>query len=651
MSMPLMQSRSLVAALLAVGVATAAAAQPPQGEPGGRGGRGGGRGQGPPAGGPQRPQPRDGTGDSIATGTAIVSGIVLVAGTGAPARRARITLNAVEGGSRTALTDEEGRYAFSGLAAGRYNLSASKTGHVGVTFGQTRPGRPGTPIQLADDDKFSANLEIPRGSVVTGTVVDDYGEATPGTQVRVMRYVMQAGRRTLQQSGSGSTDDRGIYRVFGLQPGEYIVSAVPRSAGPGPDMARMQVELEAVRQQLAVRAVNQAAAATALEARAAAVQSMMAPQEEQTTGYAPVYYPGTIAPSQAMAVTLGIGEERANIDFQLQRVPLARIEGTIVNATGQPAENVQITLADASQAVPGIGTFAARADAEGRFRLANVPPGNYRMIARATVTQAGGGAAQPGGGRGAARPFGPQSNAVRLWGALDLLVEGRNLTNVILPLQQGLTLSGRIVLQGTTQQPPPDLTRIRVNITPVDPAGGSAVVQPAAGTVDATGKFTITSVVPGWYRLSGAGAGTGWFLESSVVDGQDSLDYPFEVKAGAVPQNAVVTFTDRQSQLTGRIINQRGAPAPEQTLILYPADERLWGAQSRRIRSTRPSTDGQFNFTGIPPGEYKLVAMVDVEPGAWFDPAFLQQVDAASTRVTISEGEKKVQNLQISSGG
>ena len=123
------------------------------------------------------------------------------------------------------------------------------------------------------------------------------------------------------------------------------------------------------------------------------------------------------------------------------------------------------------------------------------------------------------------------------------------------------------------------------------------------------------------------------------------------MKPGTAPSGAVITFTDKQAQLTGTITNQRGQPAPEQTLILYPADERYWIPQSRRIRSTRPSTDGQFTFAGIPPGDYKIVAMVDVETGAWFDPAFLQQIDAASTRVTIGDGEKKVQNLQISTGG
>src|SRR5688500_548893 len=171
-----------VAALAATLAVTAASAQPPQGA-GGRGGRG--QGQPPDRAG----QPRDARGNqALPAGTASVSGTVVVAGTGQPARRARVTLNATEGGgSRTATTDEEGRYAFDQLAAGRYNVSASKSGHVGITYGQARPGRPGTPIQLTEGQKFAANLQLPRGSVITGTVVDEYGEATAGTQVRVLR--------------------------------------------------------------------------------------------------------------------------------------------------------------------------------------------------------------------------------------------------------------------------------------------------------------------------------------------------------------------------------------------------------------------------------------------------------------------------------
>jgi uncharacterized protein (DUF2141 family) len=645
-----------VVLLVLLSADTALLAQPPQGRGQGAG-RGGGRGQGLPPGAPQRPAPpRDASGNPIPAGTASVSGAIVVLGTGAPARRARVMLNAAEGaGSRTAMTDENGHFAFTGLAAGRYSLSASKTGHVGVTYGQTRPGRPGTPIQLADGEKFVGNLQLPRGSVVTGTVLDEYGEPTAGTQVRVMRYMSQAGRRTLQQSGAAATDDRGIYRVYGLQPGDYIVSAVPRNAGPAIDLGGLREEIVAVRERIASGIADQIAARE-LAARATAFQSNAQPQEEQTTGYAPVYYPGTTTAADAAPVAVGLGEERTSVDFQLQRVPMARIDGTVVNPTGQPTQSIQLTLMNAGQTVPGIGDMSARADSEGRFRIANVPPGTYRLIARATVATSGTGGGAPEafvqlggrGGRGA-----QQATAVRLWGSLDVPVDGRNLPNVIMTLQQGLSLTGRIVFDGTAQQPPADLTRLRVNLIPADPtAAGLAqgLMQPAAGIVDAAGKFTIPSVVPGLYRLSASGAGTGWSLESSTLDGQDSLDFPFEVKPGSAISGAVITFTDRQSQLSGTITNQRGQPAPEQTLILYSADERFWGAQSRRIRSTRPATNGQFTFASMPPGEYKLAALVDVEPGAWFDPAFLQQIDAASTRITIADGEKKVQNLQISSG-
>src|SRR5690349_12680821 len=133
----------LLAVLLLLMCALPAGAQPQgRGGPGGRGFGPAGRGGGMPP-----PMPRDSASDQpIATGTGVSSGSVVVLGTGQPARRARVTLNAADGGgSRTAMTDEQGRYAFNNLAPGRYTLSASKTGHIGVSFGAARPGRPGTP--------------------------------------------------------------------------------------------------------------------------------------------------------------------------------------------------------------------------------------------------------------------------------------------------------------------------------------------------------------------------------------------------------------------------------------------------------------------------------------------------------------------------
>ena len=613
--------------------------------------QGGGRGQRPAGrGAAERPaQPRDAeTGRQIAPGTATVSGTVFVTGTGQPARRARVMLNATEGArSRTMVADENGRFAFEGVVAGRYTLSASKTGHVGVTFGQTQPGRPGTPIQLRDGEKFAADLQLPRGSVITGTVVDEFGEPTPGIQVRVLRAVVQAGRALRQQSGTGSTDDRGIYRIFGLQPGTYIVSAIPRNTGPGPDMPRLQAELEAVRERMAL-AGAEIGAASPLAIRAGLLEGQMPAAEEQGTGYAPVFYPGTTSANEAAPIALGVGEERASVDFQLQRIPLAVVEGVVVNSTGTPGLDIQLTLTSSGQALPWIGSGNARADAEGRFRLTNVAPGNYKLLAlgrAGSIEFSVAGGPGPFAGRGG-RGRGGQPPPLRFWGSVDVPVDGRNLSNVVVTLQPGLTVSGRIVFDGATA-PPADLTRLRVTLSPSDPAAARELAPPAAGTVDASGKFTIHSVVPGVYRLNAAGAGGGWTLESSVVDGRDSLDFPFEVKPGSVPTSAVVTFSDRASQLSGTLTDQRGQPAPGFTLILFAADERYWVPQSRRIRSARPDTAGVYTFASVPPGDYKLAALADVEPGAWFDPSFLQQLDAASTHIVIGEADKKVQNLQV----
>jgi hypothetical protein len=371
------------------------------------------------------------------------------------------------------------------------------------------------------------------------------------------------------------------------------------------------------------------------------------------TGYAPVYYPGTTSSAEAGLMALAPGEEKAGVDFQLQRVLIARIEGTIVNSAGLPLQNMQVMLVNRS-GVPGVDNGSARADADGRFRLQNVAPGQYTVSVRATSNQAqleaaGRGQilqAQPGmAGRGAppARP-----EAMRYWASADVVVDGRNISNLILTLQPGMAFSGRLQFEGALPQPT-DLTRMRVNLSPVTTPGVTEVAQAVTGRIDASGKFTMTGVVPGKYRLtaSGSGGGSGWFLESALIDGQDTLDFPIEIKPNQAIGSAVVTFSDRQAELSGSVLNDRNQPAPEYTIVLYPTDQRFWTAGSRRIRTSRPATDGRYTFGSILPGEYRLAPIFDAEPGAWYDPGFLQQLDVVGTRVTVHDGEKKVQNLQV----
>ena len=567
-----------------------------------------------------------------------------MAGSTQAARKVRVSLSGAElRGGRTAITDDQGQFSFTALPAGRYNLSANKPGHVSVSYGQRQPGRPGTPIQLGDGQKFRADLQIPKGSVITGTVLDEHGEPAPQTSVRVMRIVNQNGRRTTQGSNSSSTDDRGIYRAFGLLPGEYIVCATPRNVNVG-TFDRMQVELRALESSMQQMQEVNAERVQALAQRISTLRSTLPEDpEEVAPGYAPVCYPGTVAATAATPITLGIAEERPGIDFQLQVAPLARVEGTVVNSTGADLRQINITLADAQQSGFTLGNMTARADAEGRFQLLNVPPGQYRLTARATIppprpAQAAG----RGRGRGASPGETPRPEPVVVWGAADISVDGRNLTNVMLSLQLGVAVSGHVTFEGATP-PPADLTRLRVTMSPVGPSpfGGSSSAR-----VDANGRFTIPSVPPGLYRLNAGGSGT-WRVLSSVVSGQDALDFPFEVKGNQPVGGAVITYTDRATELSGLVTDDKNQPAPEFTLVIFPADSRYWNGASRRIQSTRPATDGRYTFRNLPPGDYRLGPVYDVPPGALTDPAFLQQLESTALRVTLQPGETKTQDMRV----
>jgi len=93
-----------------------------------------------------------------------------------------------------------------------------------------------------------------------------------------------------------------------------------------------------------------------------------------------------------------------------------------------------------------------------------------------------------------------------------------------------------------------------------------------------------------------------------------------------------------------------GRPTSDYTIIVFPSDTQYWLPQSRRIQSTRPGTDGTYTVRGLPPGDYLMSAVTDVEPGAWFDPSFLETLKSSSTPIHLSEGEKKTQDLRLAGG-
>ena len=676
-----------IAALAAVLTVFWATSSTADGQGRGAGGVGPGRGEagmpGPVAGRGGRGAPeRDTATQGAAVGTGEISGVVVLLGAGTPVRRAQVTLSGQElRGNRFTVTDDQGRFAFPVLPAGRFNLQVNKPGHVSVSYGAKRPGRPGTPIQLADGQKIEKlSIAMPRGSVITGVVVDENGEPAPNTQVRALRYVMQTGERTLNFAGQDMTDDRGAYRIYSLQPGDYVLSAIPRNLNPATDVRQLMMSQAATLQESLgqLRAAeggrggfalgnlgSVAASPGAQQAIDQLAQQLGLPDGPQTSAYAPVYYPGTATPAGATTISLAVAEERSGVDFRLQLVPTAKISGSVAAQDGTMPSNIMLSLLAAGPGgmpiEPQPGTSVTRVDNSGRFTFRDVTPGQYVLHARAVIRRQDADAGRAAGpGRGGFGPVPPNQIAQVLWAAVDVPVSGQDLTDLQLILQPGMTVGGRVEFRGASAPAPADLSTVRLNLAPrgqqnLGPGGSPVAI------VDEFGRFTINGVAPGRYSLTGNAAqagrgGTGrgaasgsasWTLASAVIDGRDVLDFPLEVAPHENIRDAVVTFTDRTQDLSGRIQDATGRPTADFTIIVFPTDTRYWLPRARRISSTRPGTDGSFVFRGLPAGDYRLTAVTDVEPGEWYDPAFLSQLAAVSLPLTLREGEKKVQDIRV----
>jgi len=563
---------------------------------------------------------------NVVTGSGIVPGVQAGRGDG---RGVASVLSL----SRMAFTDAQGRFSFDKLPAGQFTISATRTPFLSASYGQSVAGGQGTAIRLADGERFTANLQLHRGGTISGTVLSDTGEPESRAQVRAYRITRTSGIKRLQQTAAVSSDDRGAYRIFGLVPGEYVIAASPLGAGSISE--RQFAESRAIEEAIASGAVQPPAAAGLPASVLVPVMPPPEPGMEPPSTYLPTYYPATLVAAEAATIAIGPNTERNGIDFQVQRVFTSSVTGTIA-LPPIDSINAQISLIPLDPLQNPISTRAGR---EGRINFRGVAPGKYRLLA-VTVP----GPQYPTIVNGVPTPPQPArlDDAHKLWARADVTVEPQSIAQVHLALQPGRTISGSVVFE---MERPPDLSRARITVTlnpvAVGPTPGSGPLPVAQ--VQPDGRFTITGVVPGTYALRASGGA----LQSSIVDGQDTLDYPIDVDGERDIAGAVITVTDRTTELSGVISNPAGEPAFEHTIIAAAVDPRFWTPFSRRIVAARPDTTGRYVFRNLPPGAYFLAAVTDLEPGRQFDPDLLRTLAGASVHVTLAEGAKVTQALRV----
>jgi large repetitive protein len=562
--------------------------------------------------GPRPSQPQQSSRDTPAQRDATlevpkgkISGRVVAADTGRPVRRARVSLTAPElPEGRGTLTDDSGVFEITELPPGRYTLAVSKTGFVTLSYGQRRPLQAGTPLQLAEGQEMSGiDFRLPRGSVIAGHVFDETGEPMPGATIRVLRYQYTQGERQLAPAGTAQSDDQGAYRVWGLNPGDYYVSAVARNfnVGPGPG--------------------GRGGFGPGRGGPGGRGAFFEVPEDETQRAYAPTYYPGVGSINEARTVSVSVSQQSVDVNFNMLLVRTARITGMVTNPDGSPSTNGVVNLTPEGLGGRGRGPtgadFGGRISWDGKFTIANVPPGTYTLRARGNDTEVPQYAAQP------------------------LTVTNGDVNDVSVVLYPGATISGTVTVDGANL---PDLTQVRITA----PSAENATIGPNPNArVDKDGRFTLEGVPAGAHWIRSAGL-RGWSLKSVIVDSHDVVDQPVEIRSDQKLTNVAIVLTSRQTEINGTITNEQSMPITDYTVLAFPTDSDLWRPLARQIATGRPDQNGRFQIRGLPPGNYYLATVDPAEQGEWFEPAYLEQQRNGAARVSLGEGDVKTHDFHVS---
>jgi hypothetical protein len=266
-----------------------------------------------------------------------------VAGVRPAIPNARVSIGP-SGASEPVFTDGSGRFEFQALPAGRYTLTAEKTGFAKTRYGSNTDLDPPFAIEIADAAAVDAiEIRMAKGAAVTGRIVDDLGDPVVAAAVSVglLQRIGSQDRLVNISRPASTTNDRGEYRIGGLPAGRYYVSVDPASEG---------------------------------------APIFGAPSEwARTVGWSRTLFPAALLLVSASPIVLAAGEERGAVDFALAPVRSATLSMSLSDAAGTPAGGlVNLVLAQDGRI---LANRAMPFSPDTRRRTMTLDPGDWIAVA------------------------------------------------------------------------------------------------------------------------------------------------------------------------------------------------------------------------------------------------------------------------------
>lgn len=519
-------------------------------------------------------------------GTSAVSGRVTFKGEPVSAATISIRLNRVfsidPNGTLQAQTDQNGEYRIVGIPAGHHMISASAPG-----FGLFND-LPGTDLKIAEGENLgNIDFELKRGGAITGRVTDSNNSPLAGERLELMRFFQEgkAGRLFVSASDMGRTDDRGVYRFYGLPAGRYLVNVGGATTGA----------------------------------------QLFNPNRSHITR---TFHPNVTQESEAKVIEVSEGSETTGVDIVVAEAEKTySVYGRVISAdSGRPVAGVKLSCGYISEERKGIRNIAgwgppgARSDAKGEFRLEGLLPGKLMLFVNLDKES---------------KDF----SEVEIREISD-----GDIHDVELKIRQGGSISGVIVIEGASDPTVlSKLSKLEILSSVITKQLDPPSLRKTKANTD--GSFRITGLRPGKVHISMAqNSMSRSFSVLRIERGGTVMSWNdgIEIGQGENISDVRIVAGYAGSAIQGEV-KIIGATMPANQRLTINA--RYLNDRQRVQELAETDARGQFVFENLLPGEYEL----SISPihGSDVDSRLSTAIPQVLRKVIVSPNGRSAVSLEI----